>query len=338
MPTLNLDGLRKQTAARRLERLYLMTGDDVRRIDDAVSLIEATIDPGDQPFALERVYAGDPGGSPIAIADSARALPMLGDRRVVIVMRAERFLKPKRAAKAEEGAAEAEDAAKDGEAAVASDLTPLEKYVEEPVSSATVVFVAADIDRTRRLTKLLLQKAHVLEFSGLDEGKPAERSEARQAAGRQVKEDLQRLGRTIDQKALTALVERAGGDISKLRDDAERLALYTEGQKAISLADVDEVASVATDVEDEWAVVNAIADGDAARALREVDLRLDRGDSVFALVGQIRWWVSMRLSERAPNRVKKALEAILRTDLALKSSGGDPRVLVERLVVELTLT
>jgi len=44
------------------------------------------------------------------------------------------------------------------------------------------------------------------------------------------------------------------------------------------------------------------------------------------------------LSERAPNRVKKALEAILRTDLALKSSGGDPRVLVERLVVELTLT
>ena len=30
-----------------------------------------------------------------------------------------------------------------------------------------------------------------------------------------------------------------------------------------------------------------------------------------------------------------AIEALLRTDLALKSSGGDPRILLERLVVEL---
>jgi hypothetical protein len=29
------------------------------------------------------------------------------------------------------------------------------------------------------------------------------------------------------------------------------------------------------------------------------------------------------------------MDAVFRTDLALKSSGGDPRVLLERLVVEL---
>jgi hypothetical protein len=34
--------------------------------------------------------------------------------------------------------------------------------------------------------------------------------------------------------------------------------------------------------------------------------------------------------------VTPAIDALLRTDLALKSSGGDSRVLVERLVVELT--
>jgi hypothetical protein len=86
---------------------------------------------------------------------------------------------------------------------------------------------------------------------------------------------------------------------------------------------------------DDWAVVNAIGDGDAARALREAALRLDRGDSPHALVGQLRWWVAQRLSPAAPDRVKPAMEALLRTDLALKSSGGDSRVLVERLVVEL---
>ena len=87
---------------------------------------------------------------------------------------------------------------------------------------------------------------------------------------------------------------------------------------------------------DDWAVVNAIGDGDAARALRETALRLDRGDSVHALVGQLRWWVSSKMAQTAPARVRPAIEALLRTDLALKSSGGDERVLVERLVVELS--
>jgi hypothetical protein len=46
--------------------------------------------------------------------------------------------------------------------------------------------------------------------------------------------------------------------------------------------------------------------------------------------------VSVRLAEGDPSRVKPAVDALLRTDLALKSSGGDERVLIERLVVDLT--
>jgi hypothetical protein len=46
--------------------------------------------------------------------------------------------------------------------------------------------------------------------------------------------------------------------------------------------------------------------------------------------------VSARLAEAAPARAFAATEALLRTDLALKSSGGDERVLIERLVVELS--
>jgi len=41
-------------------------------------------------------------------------------------------------------------------------------------------------------------------------------------------------------------------------------------------------------------------------------------------------------AERMPKpRVRAAVDALFRTDLALKSSGGDPRILLERLVVEL---
>jgi DNA polymerase III delta subunit len=36
-----------------------------------------------------------------------------------------------------------------------------------------------------------------------------------------------------------------------------------------------------------------------------------------------------------PHRVAGAVDALFRTDLDLKTSGGDPRVLLERLVIEL---
>jgi DNA polymerase III delta subunit len=116
----------------------------------------------------------------------------------------------------------------------------------------------------------------------------------------------------------------------------ERLLLFVEGRNQISTDDVLAVVSEQQAVDDDWAVVNAIGDGNAARALAETGLRLDRGDSPHQLLGQLRWWVSNKLAPAAPGRVKPALEALLRTDLALKSSGGDDRVLLERLVVELT--
>jgi DNA polymerase III delta subunit len=41
-------------------------------------------------------------------------------------------------------------------------------------------------------------------------------------------------------------------------------------------------------------------------------------------------------AERLPgSRMRSAIDAVFRTDLALKSSGGEPRRLLERLIVEL---
>ena len=37
----------------------------------------------------------------------------------------------------------------------------------------------------------------------------------------------------------------------------------------------------------------------------------------------------------APGQVRPAVDALFRTDLDLKRSAGDPRILLERLVVEL---
>ncbi|MEO7190689.1 MAG: DNA polymerase III subunit delta [Vicinamibacterales bacterium] len=329
MPALDLPALKRHIADRRLSAVYLLVGEDLKLVDRMVDGLESVIDPADRPFAIDRLYAGENGGTPLAIASSARMLAMLGDRRLVIVMRAERLLKPKRAAKAEQ-----EDVS-DGESEQAVDAGPLEEYLQNPVSSSTLVFVASEIDRTRRLTKRLLEKAQVVEFGGL--GNAGGGRDARHSpAADWLREELAREGRTIDPDAARLLVSRCGNDITKLRADVERLLLYAEGRKRIGTDDVLEVVVDANAVEDEWAVINAIGDGNAALALAEVGRRMERGDSPHGLVGQLRWWVSSRLAQADPSRVRPALEALLRTDLALKSSGGDERVVMERLVVELT--
>jgi DNA polymerase-3 subunit delta len=333
MPVVDTAGLRKQIHAGTLAPVYLLFGEDVRLIEQLVDAIEATVDPGDRPFAVERVYAGEAGGSPIDIAAAANVFPMLGNRRIVIVMRAERFLKPPRrgSGTTEDTETETEEADDGG----AVDLAPLEAYIDRPAPTTSLVFVAAAVDRTRRFSKRLIEKSTWLELEGLAGDNAAEKRDARREAEEQLVRELKMSGRTIDQAAVHVLVDRAGGDISKLRGDVERLLLYTEGRKVITKDDIDDVVTVETDVDD-WAVVNAIGDGDVARALREAAQRFDRGDSPHQMIGQLRWWVSAQLAKGAPDRVKPALDALLRTDLALKSSGGDTRVLVERLVVELT--
>jgi DNA polymerase-3 subunit delta len=332
LPILDPRSLETRLKAGKLDRVHVFVGEDVKLIDRMIDAVESTIDEGDRPFAVERVYAGEAGGAPIDIASAARSVPMLGDRRVVIVLRAERFLKPKRAGKA----AESDDGGDEAESAEAIDLAPLEEYVASPVESTTLVFVASGLDRGRRFTKRIVEHATITEFAGLVVEGPGGRRDVRAAAVDQISRELVEQGRSVEPRVLQVLVDRAGGDISRLRDDIERLLLYTEGQKKISREDVDEIVTAQVSVEDEWAVVNAIAAGDAGRALREAAARLDRGDSPHAIVGQLRWWVSARLVEADVSRVKPAIDALLRTDLALKSSGGDERVLVERLIVELT--
>jgi DNA polymerase-3 subunit delta len=307
--------------------IHVLVGEDVRLVERLVDDLEATIEPADRPFAIDRLYAGEPTASPPDIVAAASTPSMLGGRRLVFVLRAEKLLKPKRASKA--GAASELDADAESEEE-AVDVTALEEYVESPADCSSLIFVAADMDRTRRLAKRLMTHAQITEVGALADGDP-------QARGGWLQQEVARRGRTIDPDAARMLVGRAAGDISKLRGDLERLLLFTEGRPRITAADVREVVTEEFALDD-WAVVNAIGDGDAARALLEIGRRFDRGDSPHQMIGQLRWWVSTRLAETEPGRVRGALEALLRTDLALKGqeSSGDERVLLERVVVELT--
>ena len=261
------------------------------------------VEPELRAFNIDRLYGGETTG--LAVVDAARTLPMMVPRRVVLLIHAERLLIPKKESEATE-----------------KDLDELEAYVESPVSTSCLVLAAANLDKRRSLTKMLLSKAIVVECNG-----PADASEA----ARWVRDRVSQEGMTIDQRAARLVADRVGPDIARLRADVDRLVLYAAGQKSITAEDVLEVVGAPTS-HDDWGVTRAIERGSAADALRELGLMMEGGAVPYVILGQLAWFVRTKVP--AP-RVGAAVDAVFRTDLAIKTSAGDPRALLERLVVEL---
>jgi DNA polymerase-3 subunit delta len=328
MPATTPTALRKKIADGSVDPVYVIVGDDVGGLAQLTEDLIGLVEEGLSAFNVDRIYATD---KPMAasIVESARLLPMMSNRRVVIVLRAEKILKPKR-----RGAARVDsDSPEDEGGAAAADAEILEDYVKKPHPETVLAFVAADVDRTRRLYKTLQKHATIVECWGLKGGKDV-RVDLRQAARlaeELVRQEVSHAGQQIDKEAANLLAKRAGIDINTLRGDVQRLLLYTAGKPRITEADARQVVSAETS-QDDWAVTNAIERGDTARALRELGLALDAGGVPFKILGQLAYFVRERLD---PRKAAAAVEAVFRTDLDLKGSGGDARVLLERLVVEL---
>jgi DNA polymerase III delta subunit len=82
-------------------------------------------------------------------------------------------------------------------------------------------------------------------------------------------------------------------------------------------------------------MANAIEAGDGKTALRQLALMLDAGAAPEQILGQLGWLVRTKFPFQVPAMLRPAVQALFRTDLDLKRSAGEPRVLLERLVVEL---
>jgi DNA polymerase-3 subunit delta len=330
MPVVPASTVRKQIAQRQPDPVYLIVGDDDAEMSRLSGEISTLVEDELRAFNSERFYAGERGVTPVAIVEAARTLPMMSDRRVVTVLRAEKLLKPKR-----RGKAAVEEAAEDADAETPTELDVLETYLRDPSPQTTLVLVASDVDRTRKVYKTLQKQSAIVECWGLRVGRDGrvDLREAARTAEQMVKQAVANAGQQIDSAAARLVAERAGTDIARLRGDVERLLLYTAGSPKITIGDARQIVSAET-AQDDWAVTNAIQRRDAREALRQLALALEAGGVSYQILGQLAWFVREKLAATDQRRVPAAIEALFRTDLELKSS-GDARVLLERLVVQL---
>lgn len=321
------DVFRQQIARSATDPVVLLVGDDEHEKSALALEVGAMIEEGLRAFNVERFYATDRTVTPVSVVEAARTLPMLAPRRVVVVLGAEKLLVPKR------GRGQGAPAGDDGD----GDVEPLIDYLARPSPETTLVLVCAGgegapdaipLPKNLRITKALAASATVVTCSGLDGGKDP---------SQWIQERARAAGLEIDRPAVQRLVELAGDDPGRLRADVEKLLLFAAGAGRVTLDHVAAIAGAPVHHGDDWALVRALEQGNAAEGLRELQAALDHGGVPFAILGQIGYAVRTPppRGRFATRRVPAAVEAIFRTDLAMKSSGGDPRVLLERLIVEL---
>lgn len=314
MASMTPSAVRAQITAAKPDALYLLQGEDEVEKSALAHEFETLVEEGLRAFNVEVIQVGEAtSGDRLqaavgGIIAAARTLPMMAPWRVVIVSRAEVLLAPKR----------------DSEAGARA-LEELEGFFRAPDPQTVLVLVAGTLDRRSRMYKVLAKYATTVECGVLEDMADAERW---------VKHRIAAAGAQVEPAAARLVAERAGPDVARLRNDVDRLLLYALGQPVVTIADARMIAGPAA-LQDDWAMTNAIEAGDTPAALRQLGLMCETGAPPEKVLGQLGWLVRSKFPVVAPAALPMAIEALFRTDLDLKRSAGDPRVLLERLVVEL---
>jgi DNA polymerase-3 subunit delta len=321
--------VRAQIAAGRTDPLYLLEGDDVQSRHDLALEFSALVDEGLHAFNVESFYANEATTAGArdqmisAILAAARTLPMMAPRRVVLVHEAERLLSPRRSKEDEVEALPEPVGRKRKGPAPTSPAEELEAYVEVPEPMTTLVLVAGAMDGNRRLVKLVRKHAAIVDCGSLA---------SPQDAAAWIRKRLEKDELTIEPKAIAVLLETTGLSLGRIRAEVEKVVLYAAGESTVTERHIRDLVVPENEPGEDFALGRAIWNSDPAGALSEIAAQFDAGAQPVMVLGQIRA-AAGRL--RPDARVRRALDLVLETDLAIKSSAGQPKHLLERLVVEL---
>lgn len=297
-------------------------------------IIDALVPEGMRDWAVARLSARDSGWD--EILGRAQTLPMLAPRQVVIV----------------EGA---ESIEKLGEKSRDEILEALEKYLASPAPFTVLVIEAAGLDGRLKFSKLLQEKALVVELTIGAES-------AALLAAQMAKE----LGAEIDRDAAALLAEILNGSPARMRIELEKLATYARGRR-ITAADIEALV-VAARKNTVWQLADMLASRKRDAALAFLDNLLREGEQPAGIVGALAWMyrklieardlpahtsgfqaarqLNMRpeaaeAAVRQAHRIPKAdlvagLIALAEADSQLKSANPDPRAMMEFLIARLT--
>jgi DNA polymerase-3 subunit delta len=336
MTTLSRIELDRSLKSGRLESLYLLVGCEgylrdaaARSITDAALSGTLLREFNESSFSL----LTDAAMSAIAAAEQ---LPMMSERRVVRI----------------------KDFAKLREV----DEEVIIRYLQRPVDSTVMIFIADDLDKRKKLTRSLLATCAMVEFPAVKD------AEARAWARTRLKE----LKTAADERVLTEIVRLVGTNLQTLNSELDKLAAAAVDTRQITMELVDGLIDRSRELSN-FDLGDQLVAGNRKQALETLHNLLEDNVAPVMLLGLIagnyhRLALGKELLQRGKRddasrlsygsqskrdafmntlqrsdaaKITRGIKLIADADLAIKTSqgGGGPqgaRLQLEMLVIQLS--
>ncbi|MFA7692807.1 MAG: DNA polymerase III subunit delta [Candidatus Hydrogenedentes bacterium] len=283
------------------------------------------VDPGMKDLIFSSFYAEET--APGSVIEEARTLPFLAERRVILVRNAHVYM----------------DMASDKR----SPLQPLLQYLEAPADTTLLILVSQSVNRSKALYKLAEAQGVVIEASQL--------STAEYQGW--IKEQIDGRGKTIHSKAVALLIDRVGAQMSDMSNALNLIVNFVQPRDKITEEDV---LAASADVAEAtvWALTDAIAESNAAAALKELHDLIAMDKSADEILGIVNWLLESAyrahphthlkldspfvarkvqpLTQKfSPKRLAAAMALCTKTHFALRNTNADMSLLLELLIIKL---
>jgi DNA polymerase-3 subunit delta len=327
------DAFRHEIQEGQIHPLYLFVGEEQYLQQQALRLLQETIDESIRVFNVSGFTIGSDSGSGIkttaAMAiDAANQMPMISPRRLVIIRDFDKIKE-------------------DEQELVLS-------YLKRPSPTTTLVFQSVAPDKRRKLTAALFKSCIVISFDLLERG----------AAMRWAEKRLKENGCSIEGEVLQSIIGLAGTGLTRLSNELDKLSSYADGGTITDEA-VQELIPRSSE-HNYWELWDAINSQNRKLALKLAKHLLDDNDAL-PILGSLanmyrRLLTGKELIERGASRqevrdatgqwsdsyfsrlrrssradIVRGLKRIAEVDNTIKNSQGTPRLQLEYLVVELIL-
>ena len=329
MPAMDEQKFSSHVEKEKPSELYWLFGEEVFLVEEALKSLEAkALGDGLKDFNLTTFYGGD--ASPTDIQDAVETLPMMAEKRVVVV--------------------------KEAQALKEKSLEALQDLVKEPVDSTTLIFVSSKVDKRRKFYKDFMKKGRVVEFR-----KPYENQIPAWVGYIAKKYELQ-----MSESVAQWVHQIVGTNLLTIDNEMRKLSQYLGDRKNVELEDLKEVLSQSR-LDNVFDLAEALGLKDRARALECLANLLDQGQNeVGALAmltrhfrilsvlsaGQREGLRGTKLSAKAgvppfflkkyeeqtrrwpETKLRETYQAVLETDRALKSSPLASHIWLENLIIQ----
>ena len=314
--SLTRDKLRNEVAAGTVRTVYVLYGEETYLRDNAAKAItKAAFPEGDfRDFNDDQFTLNTPENIRVALA-AANQLPMMASRRVVRVTEVRVSTSAIKDTLKEEAEEE------------------LKAYLANPNPQAVVIFVADELNGSRRIGKLLKAQAGSVEFCYTDE------TETRKLAEGVFK----KAAIEIEPMALRRLMELVGCDARRITTESEKLATAALPDRTVDVGLVETLVRNTRETSN-FDFARDLISGRKTEAVKRLEKALSDGEEPLALLGLLSWQYRDELKKSSSgtayaDRLAHAIERIAEADLAIKTSvggsGKQSRKQIEMLVCEL---